>query len=1045
MSFFFGRRHSISGAPPLHDDAMPTTLRRRSSQPHVRPPATEPRAQGGMFHELFRRHQDLDHDHDQGREQGHGHERGQDGETMKGVTNTATATVAAGQVESSPNDKTTASTEQPPSEEVRRKPTARTKSHTKLSTPSAETELAREDTEFLFSGAPVFLLDKGRHCHWYLQVIFPFDDHDPFIQNLWDRRPLAHASFTLCTLHAHLPLPDGWVIQGDNTPVRLECWKRAAAPKRASFDVGIFETPNMLSMYGREPGTIGSCHFLELPICDAVRYVGPEVPRPMAGYMHLSSLPASAAYELMEHYQDPYSRCEDGTVHDRKELLCEGPLAWRRIGVRDIGLRTLVERLRELADVRDEILHGTKATSIMDRESVHELSRELFTNFLYPLPHFMMQGINNPHGIKAQIKALTVVLATPGAWANFSLAEWRLRAGQLLWEAAPHVDGDFLDPSGCDKPWVHPTLERKWYLVQMLLAGELLLRLDATVRVGILGHSNELRPSMRDMLDFDRTRNGKVDWDIVVVRRLMDSFDISYVPDEPAVAPDEPSSPSSPTHQKSERHHHRFFENFIHRSEPPPVGPVESSWNCKLIPSRVHLQMQGLFVFADNIGWPGLETVKARLQSKIGDDPTNQAIVDVYNTPTHNVVPDGLELGSNIDEMYSRSPSRRRLLLHCAQDTGEIGGWITRSWLSGFVMPGEMINHLLMATMLENDPEAMAQLGPVVNLYGGVSYSGRSWWSKECIVGRVLASLDGTKESMGWISSPVVPKASQTSEDIHNSWFEVVVKPVPQLTGKPRIKQGQKLTHESSPLPVRNTQCGAFSLPTDGPVDGVKVTFEGLSFSGRDGQQPLQGSPHLVAHKSCMTVTLASETIKLPRTLSLPLTYNVQFIASHECRPPGGFISSPNTPSASSAGTGTDTNSSSASSSGSSHKHHRLPGHPLYRTYAYKVLSLDALPEPSAPETISLDRMGMGRTLSHHQHQHQQHEVIVLDARGSRDKETLARAWCASAGHNAIIGRVGRTCLACCIREAYALSVKTVIRVGEGHPSRTPSVQTIPV
>lgn len=905
--------------------------------------------------------------------------------------------------------------------------------------PSPESELAREDTEFLFSGAPVFLLDKGRHAHWYLQVIFPFDDHDPFIQNLWDRRPLAHASFTACTLHAHLPLPDGWVIQGDNTPVRLECWKRAAAPKRASFDVGIYETPNMLSMYGREPGTIGSCHFLELPICDAVRYVGPEIARPMAGYMHLSSLPASVAYELMEHYKDPYSQCEDGTIHDRKELLCEGPSAWRRIGVRDIDLNTLVNRLRELAEVRDEILHGTKATSIMDHESVNELSRELFSKFLYPLPHFMLQGINNQHGIKAQIKALTVVLATPGAWANFSLAEWRLRAGQLLWEAAPHVDGDFLDPSACDKPWFHPTLERKWYLVQMLLAGELLLRLDATVRVGILGHSNELRPSPRDMLDFDKTRNGKVDWDIVVVRRLMDSFDISYAPDEPAVSPNTATSPSSPTHQKSERHHHRFFENFIHRSTSPPAGPVESSWNCKLIPFHVHRQLQGLFVFADNISWPGLSTIKARLQPKIGDSQTNQQIVDAYNTPTHNVVPEGLELGSNIDEMYSRSPSRRRLLLHCSKDTGELGGWITRSWLSGFVMPGEMINHLLMATLLENDPEAMAQLGPVVNLYGGLSYSGRSWWSKECIVGRVLASLEGTKECMGWISSPVLPKDSHTAESIHNSWFEVVVRPAPQVPGKPRIKQGPKLTHESSPIPVRSTQCGAFSLPTDGPLDGVKITFEGLSFSDRD-TRPLQGQPHLVAHKSSVTVTLASDNTDAPRTLSVPLTYNVQFIASHECLPPGGLISSHNTPSASGTGTGTgngtNTNSS-ASSSGSSHKHHRLPGHPLYRTYAYKVLSLDALPEPSAAETISLDRNVGGPSNS-------QHEVMVLDARGSRDKETFARAWCASTGHNAIVGRAGRTCLACCVREAYALSVKTVIRVGEGHPSRTPSVQTIP-
>jgi len=56
-------------------------------------------------------------------------------------------------------------------------------------------------------------------------------------------------------------------------------------------------------------------------------------------------------------------------------------------------------------------------------------------------------------------------------------------------------------------------------------------------------------------------------------------------------------------------------------------------------------------------------------------------------------------------------------------------------------------------------------------------------------------------------------------------------------------------------------------------------------------------------------------------------------------------------------------------------------------------------------------------------------EVVVLDCRGPSDLELLARAWCAKVGEHAIVGKSGRTCVACCVREARALGVGVVIRV----------------
>ncbi|OOF93424.1 hypothetical protein ASPCADRAFT_209356 [Aspergillus carbonarius ITEM 5010] len=889
--------------------------------------------------------------------------------------------------------------------------------------PPPQNQLTKKDVETIFSGAPYFLLEKGKHGLWYPQIIFPFDDHDPTIQNLWDRRPLPHASYTLCTLHAHLPVPDDWVVEGE-TPVHLGGWKRTEAPKRATFDVGVHEVPNMLSVNGKDPGTIGFHHFLELPVADSALYVGPERPRPCAEFLHLSSLPATEAYELMGHYNDSYAQCSDGTIHDRKKLLCEGPVAWKRIGVRDVDLRDLVERLQALKALRYEILHGDAPKTILDMESTRELYSGLFNRFLYPPVRFLLPDAGDPHSLKAQIRSLTVVLATPGAWLDFSLIDWRLHIGQLLFENPPHGDGDFLDPSKSDKPWIHAGMERKWFLVQMLLAAELLLRLDATVRVGMLQNSREIDISVHDVYDFDQLRNGKLNWDLVVVRRFLDSFHFTYNSVEPGV----PTPAECPSHKPVDRHHHRsFFESLTHRSS-TSTNHGESAWRCHLVPSHVDQQLSGLFIFAENLGWPRFAEFKSALRSKLEGEGSDQRIKDAYTIPLTNSLPAGYSASDLKKEMYSRRPSRRLLLLHSSDDTRplNIGGWITRSWLAGLIIPGESISHLLMATILENDDDAMATLGPVANLYGGFAYNGGTWWSKKCVVGRVLAGQEGTKVCLAWLTSCIVPKDSQTGRPLDNTWFEVDVKEPPRKSGKPRIKHGNKLSFDSTPLGLGELTSGTFLLPVDGPSDSwskAKIDFQDLTFSV-DTQRAQPGNNHLtVAQEAWANFTL-STTSSGPIPVSFPLTYNVRFVSSHECRPPGGSVNYHNRTSAQ------ESSLSSSSSSHASHRHHRLPGHPLHRSYGFKWVSLETLTEGTSATEDS------GNSLA-------KDEILILDARGSRDKETFARAWCASVGHHAIIGKAGRTCLACCIREARALQVKVAIRIGDGLLTPASSIQVL--
>ena len=87
------------------------------------------------------------------------------------------------------------------------------------------------------------------------------------------------------------------------------------------------------------------------------------------------------------------------------------------------------------------------------------------------------------------------------------------------------------------------------------------------------------------------------------------------------------------------------------------------------------------------------------------------------------------------------------------------------------------------------------------------------------------------------------------------------------------------------------------------------------------------------------------------------------------------------------------------------------PMHPLHVDYRYDVVPVSTL-FASAMDT-------QPRAAK---------EVMVLDCRGAENLELFARAWCAKVGENAVIGKSGRTCLACCIREARALGICVVIR-----------------
>lgn len=857
----------------------------------------------------------------------------------------------------------------------------------------------------LFSGAPHFILEKGRHGILYPQVFFPWNP-DVETGDLNDRRVLQHESFTVATLHAHLPIPD----QDGGHPIKIaleQPWKRPA------FDIGVFEVPNMLAQSGWEPGALGFRAYMELPFADALK-TGNHEHEAAAAYRHLADLPANEALTSMQHGHEPSHE----PVQDRLELIREGHHTWKRIGLRDVTMKTIVERIVEIVRLRDELVLQDHKITILDKHSSHELYSELFTKLLHPSPG-KASDVEDPYSLKVQIEALVKVLAIKGAWIDFSLVEWRIRLGQVLWETSLHVDEGFPEPLEREKE-LKPGEERKWLLLQILLALELLIRLDATVKLAIVQRSEDLHVTPHEVHHFNKLRTRKVDWDLILARIFLDNLYVKVHQTEPSPA----TLSRDPESHTNNWLMSKFTSQKRHHSS--DAKSEDWSWDCVILPRRPKGQLAGLLRFAKSISWPNLDTFEKNMTEKLEGQKSalSTPTESVYATPLHSpLVPPQSARSSHFGLPGGDSPekknARRSMLLQRPDSVLEgatigVGGWLSRSWLTALVLPGEAIFHFLISTLLENDHEALIKLGDSANLYGGFVFEGRSWWSRSCIAGRVLACLDGGAECMGWISTTVVP-VSGDDQPFTDGWLDVEAKEAPAKEMS-RLCSPKRLQKDSSPLGIGEGQLhgSEFTLPTDEvkhldrhpTVAFQHLTLQPPSLSTTEPRQDgtvHENTPPTLAASATFTVNASPVTLELK--------FGVHFISAFACRPPQGHAAH-------------------VASISPVHKpHEHLPAHPLHKSHRFAHKSIqDLLKDPTPPPVAHEHTDTETETET-------EMETHIIDARcgtkaNTKRKECLVRAWCASTGHDAIVARAGRTCLSCAVREAKACGVRFVIRTG---------------
>lgn len=824
--------------------------------------------------------------------------------------------------------------------------------------------LTAQALSHLFAGAPFFRVDDhGGHPR--PQAEYGWGASAGEGRHATDYAAFGHVSFKACSVDDSASPSHGMSV--------TRAWATSLP-----------EVPSMLSANGAELGTVGFAHFLQLPLADST-------PQP-----------------------DTYAMAE------KRKLLVSDPEA---LGLRDYSLGRLLARLAELSVLHAVFTNGTREAAEWEGESIEEMGEDLFAMILSPDLAMSPTGTSSV-SLMTQIIALQKVLTTADLWYNFSHIEWRIQLGRLLW-----ADNDMQRNHDEEEELT----DRDVLLLQIVLAAELLVRLEIVHTLSAFGSKSSATLSEDDLDAASNDRPDKVQWDLLLAERFMQNLSVVSKPSKPNKAMNRLSVFSLMSFRTAE-------ENF----EDP-----ES--DLMFQPNREEEQLDGLLSFARAIDWPELEDIKANLAAprRVSSSPPRQIDSPVsggssYATPQGSPVVSsvrgkqrGVSGSLRITSTSTYSALERADTPQSVQDmlpatpkaaiSLEAAGWLSRSWMSGLVLPGESASHFLISTLLENSSEATHALGYSADLYGGFLYRGRMYWSKSSIVGRVLAATNGAKECMGWISTAGVPDGRA------DGWIPTTVKRQPYASAQPRIKSPGAIARASDPLrgnDAAEVHAADFTTPLDSPlIMGNEAQFQGIQFVPAAAPSSSRYSTTSPSHIAQLTFT-APTNAKLP-AVTIPLTHAVHFISSYPCYPSSRrqhrVIGSPSSRSGPASGT-----ESPRSVSSIMNKEKELPpppAHPLHKDFTFTVVPAATLLSAQArgsQEMVSpVD--AESPTAAGSAAQLDDAEVAVLDCRGSPDLEVLVRAWCAKVGENAVVGRQD-TCLSCCVREAMALGVGVVIR-----------------
>ncbi|KAI0447240.1 hypothetical protein F4803DRAFT_362426 [Xylaria telfairii] len=760
--------------------------------------------------------------------------------------------------------------------------------------------LNETEIDKLFSGAPQFFARSLGHGSGapHPSVAFPLNE-ELTIRDLTDHTQLGDDAWGCVTAIPRL-------IQRDPSSA-----PSPTAKTRPHFNSRCRERPGMLSMQGLEKGTIGYQAALELSVADALQ-------EEQYGFHSLGS-------------KAPV------IVEQRQRLITS------KDALRHLDDASLMEQLLKV----EERYHKGQA---LWRSKSQVLYNDLFGKVLHPPTRVI--DPKEPYGLAVQIHALVKVLAASNAWIDFSRVEWRIRLGQILWGFP--LDDEVSDGSSINdvSDAQERSEERYWLLLQILLACELLTRLDAiTEGEDIATHL--LKQS--DIHKFEKEANMSVRWSLILARSWLENITISKT----NAISSEPSTPkhwlTALTSKMNLKHEHMHGAHYTDHTQHRHNATAEHVYTIKgRFPER---QVAGLLHFARKLRWPGLD-VSA---TKVSENATALR----QGTPINlSVPPSDMRRSSYFDDNRAPVNKRTQLVRRRNVDAAlHASGWLSKSYISGLILPGETLSHFLMSALLESDNEAIAGLGPIANLCGGFVYSGKSFWSAACIVGRVLAAGRGSAECMGWISSDVIPQrfndgwVSIRVEDIYDDVTKIGKKA--RIWGKASVERDSKVLGDADPSDILPAD---FIIPHEAtyqnrPPSNIRVDFKYLDLrTPANSINPTASTERMKlpnsnqasenqAYAASVAFSISHDAIDQDIDLKFSLINDVYFVTAHPCAASSyvKYLKSPSSPTIQQIDVGGHDFNGKPSSPA------HTTGHPLHRFYTYTAIHLlDLIHRPAS-------------------------------------------------------------------------------------------------
>ncbi len=319
------------------------------------------------------------------------------------------------------------------------------------------------------------------------------------------------------------------------------------------------------------------------------------------------------------------------------------------------------------------------------------------------------------------------------------------------------------------------------------------------------------------------------------------------------------------------------------------------------------------------------------------------------------------------------------------------------SWFSGVVLPGYTMPWLIMKALIDCDRGTRGRLDRLSHKYpnSGFQYRANTYWSWQCIVGKVLGAAKGVNQVGGWIGPCIYTPELERIQCVQ-------IRQKPPQRPLIRLKDVASMAERSSPLgpPGDSYPVDDYELILPDFEDIVDtVRLEKLSFKPGGVPANSEAPPFY----DC-AATFAYDG----QSWDIRLRYDVSFVSAAHC--------------------------------------HSGP-HVLFYDYTYRAIKIDKLLEldgwgpkiksATGAETSFSSSEGAS---SFHCHGNappppplgstddgDEDKVLVVEAFGVPDNAVCARSWCAHFGLSAITANVRTTCMACAIREAYAARLVVVV------------------